>query len=48
MAFFKWVQTQGRCTDMPGGSKNTSGPVGIPLKGAPQAPGDRPNSSKEG
>ena len=31
-----------------GSSKNASDPVGIPLFGAPQAPGDKPNSSEEG
>ena len=45
--FFRWVQVQGRGLDTSGGSKNASGPVGIPLKVAPQAPGDKPNFSKE-
>ena len=31
-----------------GSSKNASDPVGIPLFGAPQAPGDKPNPSEEG
>ena len=31
--FFKWVQTQSRCPDPPGGHKNASGFVGITLKG---------------
>ena len=31
-AFFRWVQAQGLSRDMPGSSKNASGPVGIPLK----------------
>ena len=44
--FFKWIRAQARGPDTFGGSKNTSGPVGIPLKkGVPQAPGDKPNSS---
>ena len=34
--------------DVPGIPKNTMGPVGIPLKGVPQAPGNKPNPSEEG
>ena len=47
-AFFRWVQTQGRSPHTPGGSKISSHPVGIALKGVPQAPDDRINPSKEG
>ena len=47
-AFFRWVQAQGRSPDTPGEHKNASGHVGIPLKGAPQAFGNEPSSSKEG
>ena len=42
-AFFRWVQSQGHGPDASGGSKNVSDPVGIP-----QAPGNKPNTSKEG
>ena len=31
-AFLRWVQAQGCSPDTPGGSKNASAPVGIPLK----------------
>ena len=47
-AFLRWVQTQDRSPHAPGISKNASNPVGIPLKGAPQVPGDKPNPSEEG
>ena len=30
--FLRWVQVQSRSPDAPGGFKNVSGPVGIPLK----------------
>ena len=30
--FPRWMQAQGRSLDTAGGFKNTSGPVGIPLK----------------
>ena len=46
--FLKWDRAQGRSPHAPGISKNASDPVGIPLKGAPQAPGDKPNPSEEG
>ena len=47
-AFFRWVQAQGNNPDTTGGSKNASGPVGIPLKRAHQLSGDKPSPSKEG
>ena len=31
-----------------GSSKNSSGPIGIPLFGGPQVPNDKPNPSEEG
>ena len=48
VAFFKVVWMQGCGPDASGGSKIALGPVGIPLKGAPQAPGNKPNLSHEG
>ena len=47
-AVFRWVQSQGRSPDASGTSKNASGPVGISLFGAPQAPSDKPHLSEEG
>ena len=32
-AFLRWIRSQGRSPDTPGGLKNASGYVGIPLKG---------------
>ena len=46
--FFRWVRTQERSPHASGGSKNASGPVGIPLKRTPQGPGNKRNPSKEG
>ena len=48
MPFLRWVRAQGRSPHAPGISKNASDLVGIPLKGAPQAPRDKPNPSEEG
>ena len=45
---FRGFREQGRNPDTPGDSKNAPGPVSMPLKGAPQVPGDKPNPSKEG
>ena len=42
--FFRWVRSQGLGPHATGSSKNASGPVGIPLFGAP---GDKPNPSDE-
>ena len=47
-SFLWWVPAQGRSPDKPAGSKNTSDPVSIPLKGVPQATGDKPSTSTEG
>ena len=44
----RWVQMQDHGPNMLGGSKNASGPIGIPLKGLPQVPGDKPKPSEEG
>ena len=46
--FLGWVRAQGLSPHVPSISKNASNPVGISLKGAPQAPGDKPNPSEEG
>ena len=46
--FLRWVWVQSRSPHASGISKNTSDPVSIPLKGVPQAPGNKPSSSKEG
>ena len=46
--FLRWVQAQGRSPHAPGISKNASDPVGIPLKGAPQAPSDKPHPLRRG
>ena len=40
--FLRWVQSQGRSPHASGKAKNTVDPVGIPLFGAPQAPGNNP------
>ena len=45
---FKVGPTRGQSPHAPGISKYALSPVGIPLKGAPQAPGDKPNPSEEG
>ena len=45
---FLWVRSQGLSPYATGSSKNASGQVGIPLFGAPQTPGDKPNHSEEG
>ena len=47
-AVFKVGPIAGPKPNTTGSSKNASGPVGIPLFGAPQAPGDKPNPSEEG
>ena len=39
-------QAKGHCPHMLNGAQNASGPVGIPLKGAPQAPGDKRSLAK--
>ena len=46
--FLRWVRAQDRNPYAPAISKNAWDPVGIPLKGVPQAPGDKPNPSEEG
>ena len=46
--FLRWVRSQGRYPDASSSPKNASGPVGIPLFGAPQAPGDTLNLSTAG
>ena len=46
--FLRWVLSQGRSPTREAVPKNASDPVGIPLFGAPQAPGDKPNPSEEG
>ena len=40
--FLRWARSQGRNPHASGKAKNTFGPVGIPLFGAPQAPGNKP------
>ena len=47
-AVFKVGPVAGPKPNTRGSSKNASDPVGIPLFGAPQAPGDKPNPSEEG
>ena len=47
-AVFKVGPVAGPKPNTIGSSKNASDPVGIPLFGAPQAPGDKPNPSEEG
>ena len=47
-AVFKVGPIAGPKPNAAGSSKNASDPVGIPLFGAPQAPGDKPNPSEEG
>ena len=46
--FLRWAQSQGRSPHASGKAKNTFGPVGIPLFGAPQAPGNKPNPPRRG
>ena len=41
--FLRWARSQGRSPHASGKAKNTFDPVGIPLFGAPQAPGNKPN-----
>ena len=46
--FFRWSEHRAiRNSDTLGISRNISGLVGIPLKRAPLAPGDKPSPSKE-
>ena len=40
--FLRWARSQGRSPHASSKAKNTFGPVGIPLFGAPQAPGNNP------
>ena len=40
--FLRWVRSQGQSPHASGKVKNTFDPVGIPLLGAPQAPGNKP------
>ena len=40
--FLRYARSQGRSPHASGKAKNTFGPVGIPLFGAPQAPGNNP------
>ena len=47
-AVFKVRPIAGPKPNAAGSSKNASDLVGIPLFGAPQAPGDKPNPSEEG
>ena len=47
-AFLRWIQTKGVAQTRPAFQKNASGPIGIPLKGVPHVPGDKPNPSEEG
>ena len=47
-AVFKVGPVAGLKPNVTGSSKNASDPVSIPLFGAPQALGDKPNPSKEG
>ena len=47
-AVLRWVQSQGCSPDTSGSPKNALGPISIPLFGAPQMPGDKPNLSEEG
>ena len=47
-AILRRVLVQGIRPDMPGGSKNASGQVNIPIQRAPQIPGNKPCSSEEG
>ena len=46
--FLRWIRSQGRSPHTSGKAKNTFGPVGIPLFGAPQAPGNKPNPPEGG
>ena len=47
-AVFKVGPVAGPRPNATGSSKNASDPVSIPLFGAPQASGDKPNPSEEG
>ena len=47
-AVFKVGPVAGPKPNATGSSKNASDPVGIPIFGAPQASGDKPNPSEEG
>ena len=40
--FLRWARSKGRSPHASGKAKNSFGPVGIPLFGAPQAPGNKP------
>ena len=44
--FLRWVRSQGRSPHASSKAKNTFGPVGILLFGAPQASGNKPNPPK--
>ena len=46
--FLRWDRSQGRNPDASGKAKNTFGPVGIPLLGAPQPPINKPNPPEGG
>ena len=46
--FLRWVRSQSRSPHASGKVKNTFDPVGIPLFGAPQVPGNKPNPSEVG
>ena len=46
--FLRWARSQGRSPHASGKAKNSFGPVGIPLFGAPQAPGNKPNLPEGG
>ena len=43
-----WVQALGHSPDMPSKHKNVLGYIGIPLKGVPQVPGNKPNPTQVG
>ena len=46
--FLRWARSQSRSPHASGKAKNIFGPVGIPLFGAPQAPGNKPNHPEGG
>ena len=46
--FLRWARSQGRSPHASGKAKDTFGPVGIPLFGAPQVPGNKPNPPEGG
>ena len=46
--FLRWVWSQGGRSDVSGSPQNALGSVGIPLFGAAQASGNKPNYSEEG